>query len=443
MRESWLRSLERPRVPTTRDLLMNLHRRTFLRTAGVALALPLFDALRPSAARAAASGGVPRRMVCINTPLGLHPPFFFPENAGRDFKLSPYLEVLKDFRADFTVISGLSHPDVGPSHDSNQSFLTAAPHPERRAGFKNTISLDQFAAGYIYGQTRFPTLTLSCEGSGLSWTKSGAPVPTEDWPSNVFAKLFLEGRPDEVKAQARRLADGQSVLDAVREQARKMKQDLGALDREKLDEYFTSVRELEQRLAQAAAWSKKPKPKVNAKPPVNIQNSADLIGKTRLWFDLIHLALQTDSSRLFTLELLGTSNVPPISGVNQGHHDLSHHGQDRAKIAQLKILELEKLKCLRDFLTQLRTTKEDGESLLDRTMVFFSSNLGDAGKHSVKNMPVLLAGGGFRHGQHLAFDENDHPPLCNLYISMLQRMGIAAETFGSGNATLAGLEMRD
>ncbi|MGP0067715.1 MAG: DUF1552 domain-containing protein [Isosphaeraceae bacterium] len=421
---------------------MKIHRRTFLRAAGVAVALPLFDAMRPVAAGVAAPGGVPRRIVCINTPLGLHPAFFFPKKAGPDYEMSPYLEVLKDLRDDFTVISGLSHPDVGPSHDSNQSFLTAAPHPERRAGFKNTISLDQFAAEQMYGQTRFATLTLSCEGSGLSWTRSGAPVPTEDWPSRVFAKLFLEGRPEEVKAQARRLADGQSVLDAVRDQARKMGRELGDSDRDKLDEYFTSVRELEQRLVQAAAWSKKPKPKVKVKPPVDIQNGADLIGKTRLWFDLIHLALETDSSRLVTLELLGTSNVPPIPGVNQGHHDLSHHGQDPAKIAQLKILELEKLKSLRDFLAQLRATKENGETVLDRTMVFFSSNLGDASKHSVKNLPVLLAGGGFRHGQHLAFDENNHPPLCNLYVSMLQRMGIAADQFGSGNATLTGLEMR-
>ncbi len=323
---------------------------------------------------------------------------------------------------------------------ANQSFLTAAPHPERRAGFKNSISLDQLASESLYGQTRFPTLTLSCEGSGLSWTRSGAPVPTENWPSSVFAKLFLEGRPDEVKAQARRLADGQSILDSLRDQARAMKQVLGAGDREKLDEYFTSVRELEGRLAQAAAWSKKPKPRVDAKPPANIQNSADLVGKSRLWFDLIHLALQTDSSRLVTLQLLGTSNVPPIPGVSQGHHDLSHHGQDPAKIAQLKILELAKLKTLRDFLARLRDTKEEGESLLDRTMVFFSSNLGDAGKHSVKNMPVLLAGGGFRHGQHLAFDENDHPPLCNLYVSMLQRMGIEADRFASSTGTMRGLE---
>jgi hypothetical protein len=420
---------------------MKLHRRTFLRAAGVSMALPLFDALVPSQARAAVAQRIPRRMVCINTPLGVHPPYFFPTTAGRDYELSPYLEVLKDLRDDFTVISGLSHPDVGPSHDSNQTFLTAAPHPERRAGFKNSISLDQFAAEHIYGQTRFPTLTLSCEGTGLSWTRSGAPVPADCWPSGVFARLFLEGRPDEVEAQARRLADGQSVLDAVRDQARKVESDLGAGDREKLDEYFTSVRELEQRLAQAEAWSQKPKPKVDAKPLVDVRNSTDLLGQTRLWFELIHLALQTDSSRLITLQLLGTSGVPPIPGVSQGHHDLTHHGQDPAKIAQLKILELEKMAVLRDFLNRLRETKEEGESLLDRTMVFFSSNLGDAGKHSVKNMPVLLAGGGFRHGQHLAFDEDKHPPLCNLFVSLLQRMEIEADKFGSSTGTLTGLEM--
>jgi hypothetical protein len=418
---------------------MKLHRRHFLRAAGVSMALPCLDAWAAGETRNS-KHQTPRRMVCINTPLGLHPAYFFPEQVGRDYTLSPYLEVVQEFRDDFTVISGLSHPDVGPSHDSNQSFLTAAPHPERRAGFRNSISLDQFAAEHLQGKTRYASLSLTCEGQTLSWTRSGAPVPADSWPTSVFTRLFLEGRPDEVQAQARRLEDGQSVLDVVRDQSARLQRKLGVNDREKLDEYFTSVRELEQRLALAEAWSRKPKPKVDVKPPENVRNSADLVGKTRVWFDLIHLALQTDSTRLVTLQLLGTSAVPPIPGVSQGHHDLSHHGRDPAKIAQLKALELAKMKTLRDFLAQLKQTREEGESLLDRTIVFFSSNLGDASKHSVKNMPVLLAGGGFRHGQHLWFDEANHPPLCNLFVSMLQRSGIEADKFASSTGTLTGLE---
>jgi hypothetical protein len=169
-------------------------------------------------------------------------------------------------------------------------------------------------------------------------------------------------------------------------------------------------------------------------------NSTDLVGKTRVWFDLIHLALQTDSTRLITLQLLGTSGVPPIPGVSQGHHDLSHHGQDPAKIAQLKTLEIAKLNTLRDFFAQLKQTREEDASLLDRTMVFFSSNLGNAAGHSVKNMPVLFAGGGFKHGQHLAFDEQNHPPLSNLFVTMLQRIGVETDHFGSSTGTLRGLE---
>jgi hypothetical protein len=379
-------------------------------------------------------------MVCICTPLGLHPPYFFPEKTGKDYQLTPYLDVLKDYRNDFTVISGLAHPDVGPSHDSIYSFLTAAPHPELRAGFRNTISLDQFAANHIGGETRLASLPLSCEGFSLSWTRSGAIVPSDAWPSSVFARLFLAGRPEEVAAQARRLRDGQSILDAVGDQARKMKSGLGAGDRDKLDEYFSSVRELEQRLATAEKWSKRPKPKVNAKPPQNVTSPADLVGRARVWFDLIHLALQTDSTRLVTLLLLGTSLVPPIHGVNLGHHDLSHHGKDPSKIEQLKKVELEELATLRDFLKKLKDTKEEGVSLLDRTMVFFSSNLGNASTHATRNLPVLLAGGGFRHGQHLAFDPGKAPPLSNLYVTMLQRLGIETDRFGSSTGTLRGLE---
>lgn len=413
---------------------MTHSRRHFLRATGVSLALPWFASAVPTVKP-------PRRMVCICTPLGLHPQAFFPETPGKNYKATPYLDVLKDLRNDFTVLSGLAHPEVGHSHDSIYSFLTAAPHPELRAGFRNSISLDQFAAERIGGETRFPSLALSCEGFSLSWTRSGALVPSDCWPSSVFARLFLEGRPDEVEAQARRLRDGRSVLDTVRDQAKQMQTGLGGGDREKLDEYFTSVRELEQRLARAEEWSKKPKPKVDAKPPQNIANSADVVGKARLMFDLIHLAVQTDSTRLITLLLLGTSLVPPVQGVSQGHHDLSHHGQDPSKIEQLKKVELEKMKTFRDFLKKLKETKEDGASLLDRTTVFFSSNLGNASNHSCKNLPILLAGGDFKHGQHLAFDANKPPPLSNLYVSMLQRMGIEADRFGSSTGTLTGLEV--
>jgi hypothetical protein len=418
-----------------------ISRRKFLRGMGVTLALPILESLQP---RSYASGNGPgiRRMISICTPLGVHAPYFFPEQKGADYALSPYLEPLKELRNDFTIISGLSHPDVGSSHDSIYSFLTAAPHPEIRAGFRNRISLDQFAAEHIGGLTRIPSLSLSAEGFGLSWTRSGALVPPDLSPAAVFARMFMEGRPDEVQVQTQRLRNGQSILDTVREQAKQMQPSLGSRDREKVDEYFTSVRELEQRMVTAEQWAKKPKPVVEAKQPQNNMNSADLLGKTRLMFDLTHLAIQTDSTRLITMLLLGTSNVPPIPGVTMGHHDLSHHGQDPKKIEQLRTLETEKMKLVHDLLIKLKNTNEQGESLLDRTMVFFSSNLGNASNHSTKNLPVLFAGGGFKHGQHLAFDTQEVMPLSNLYLSMLQRMGIEADKFGSSTGSLRGLEVK-
>jgi hypothetical protein len=237
------------------------------------------------------------------------------------------------------------------------------------------------------------------------------------------------------------LQDGQSILDTVGDQAKTIHSALGTPDREKLDEYFTSVRELEKRMAKSEEWSRKPKPKVDAKQPQNNSNPADLVGKTNLMYDLIHLAIQTDSTRLITLLLLGTSLVPPIQGVSLGHHDLSHHGQDPSKISQLKTVELEKMKSLHGLLKKLKETKEEGVSLLDRTMVFFSSNLGNAATHATRNLPVLLAGGGFKHGQHLSFDPKNPPPLSNLYLSMLQRLGVPLDKFGSSKSTLTGLEL--
>ncbi|MES2466433.1 MAG: DUF1552 domain-containing protein [Verrucomicrobiota bacterium] len=417
---------------------MKIHRRHFLRATGVSLALPWLEAF---AAPGSDSGA--RRMVCICAPLGLHPEFFFPKKTGRDYELSPHLGIIKDFRDRFTVISGLEHAGMNSSfgHQASASFLTGIPGAGR-PGFRNAISLDQFAASHIGARTRFPSLALAGNGSGgLSWTRTGALIPSDDSPSRVFARLFLEGTPAQKREQMAHLEDGRSILDDVREQANSLSSGLGREDRNKLDEYLTSIRELEQQMDSDRDWASKPKSKVDVPPPVDIPNPADLIGRTRLLFDLTHLALQTDSTRLITIMLAGSTAAPPIAGVNLGHHDLSHHGKDPGKLAQLKIVEVEAMKTVRDLLAKLSKSQEGDANLLDRTTVFLGSNLGDASSHSTRNLPVLLAGGGFKHGQHLHFDPQDPPPLCNLYVSMLQRLGIESDHFGSSTGTLSGLAM--
>lgn len=421
---------------------MRPDRRLFLRATGVSIALPCFQGLtraqdgQPSTS----SSQRTKRMVCICTPLGLHPDNFIPVETGREYKPSPYLETIQDFRDDYTVISGLCHAGVSPGfgHQATATFLTGVPGAGR-PGFRNGISLDQFAAETMGDQTRFRSLTLSGGGVGLSWTRTGAQVPARNSPSEVFAMMFLSGRPEEVQAQVRRLRDNRSILDDVREQASSLRTTLGKEDREKLDEYESSVRQLERQLVTEEAWSQRPKPTVDVDPPKDISNKADIIGRTRLMFELTHLALQTDSTRLITIMLNGSTNAPPIPGVSLGHHDLSHHGQDPSKLAQLKIVETETMKTVRDLLGKLKATSEGDGSLLDETIVFLGSNLGNASSHSVRNLPVLLAGGGFRHGSHLAFDPQDPPPLCNLYVNMLQQLGLEVDRFGPSTGTLDGL----
>jgi hypothetical protein len=422
---------------------MNIRRRTFLRSTGISLALPGLN-LFADGSEDSLSTMAPRRMICICAPLGLHPDNFFPTQSGKDYALSPYLDILKDYRDEFTVISGLAHAGMGSSfaHQASASFLTGAPGAGR-PGFRNTISLDQFAADHVGTQTRFPSLALSGEGSGgLSWTRTGALIAADNSPSRVFTRLFLEGKAEDMNEKIRSLEDGRSILDDVSDQANSLRSNLGSEDRGKLDEYLTSLRELEQRMVKDESWARKPKPKVQVEPPKDIPNAADLIGRTRLLFDLSHLAIQTDSTRLITIMLAGSSFAPPIQGVSRGHHDLSHHGKDPSKLEQLKIVELETMKTVRDLLNKLKQSQEEGNSLLDRTTVFLGSNLGDGSSHSTKNLPVLVAGGGFQHGQHLAFDANNPPPLCNLYVNMLQRLGIEVDKFGTSTGTLTGLELR-
>ena len=420
-------------------MISRIPRRTFLRGAGVTLALPLLEAMAGSRAEAAEGAGAPRRMICINTTLGLHTPNLFPAKGGADYELTPYLEPIQAYRSDLTVFSGLSHPQVDGGHASELCYLTAAPHPTAD-NFKNTISLDQYAVEKLVPDTRFGSLVLASSHTGISFTRSGVQIPAERSPSRVFRSMFVDGTPNEINTQVQRLKQGQSIMDNVQQEAREFQKGLGTHDRQKLDEYFTSVREVEQRMIRAQDWARRPKPKVDVKPPVDINSTAEVVGRVRLMLDIMHLALQTDSTRFITFALNGLNAVPVIRGVTQDWHNLSHHGQDPAKLAELKVIELQQMALFGELLGKLKGTREGGGTLLDRTIVLFGSNLGNASSHDTRNLPILVAGGGFRHGQHLAFDPQKNPPLCNLYVQCLRRLGAEVDAFGSSAGTMPGFE---
>jgi hypothetical protein len=421
-----------------------ISRRTLLRGMGVSLSLPLLNVMAPATASAQAAG-VPRRMFGICNNLGLLPGDFFPADAGPDYTPSPYLKILQDYRKDFTVLSGVSHPNVDGGHPSDISFLTAAPHPAS-SSFRNTISLDQYIAERIGNQTRFPSLTLAVNtgARSLSWTGNGVAIPPEQSAASVFRQMFIQGTPKEVEAKIAELDTGRSILDAVADQVRDLESNVGARDRARLDQYFTSVRDLENRLQASKGWERKPKPVVKEPEPQDPASPAQYMAKVAAMYRLVRLAFETDSTRSVTLMLDSVSTpVVEISGatLSDGYHNLSHHGKSEAKLAQLRIIDSWHMRLLADLFKGLKGVQEDGETLLDRTMLLYGSNLGDANAHSTINMPTLFAGGGFRHSGHLAFDRSQNYPLPNLFVSMLQRMGIEVDKFASSTGTLSGLEM--
>ena len=409
-----------------------LSRRTFLRAAGATIALPMLDAMLPRFARADEAVKIPRRMVAIETNMGIMPQFFFPEKAGADYALSPYLEKLAAHRGNMTVLSGVSHPGVTGAHAAERCFLTATPHPER-GGFRNGISLDQLAAEQIGNQTRFPSLVLAMSNEGgptLSYTRSGAPIAPDKSPRKLFQKLFVQGSEKEVEANVEALRQGRSLLDFVGEQSSRLNRTLSKSDQQRMDQYFTSVRELEQRLHSAEAWEYKPKPVVKATMPEELDDAKEFVKRTRMTLDVVKLAIENDSSRLITL-FIDTTVI----------HNITHHGNRPDVVTELRNHEEAQFGALNGFLTALGEAKEQNETLLDRTMVLYGTPMGSANSHSNVNLPVLLAGGGFKHGQHLAFDKENNYPLANLYVSMLQRLGIETDKFSSGTTTMRGLEL--
>ncbi|CAN5452395.1 DUF1552 domain-containing protein [soil metagenome] len=423
-----------------------LSRRHFLKGASVALALPYLDVMQPAFA-APKANETPRRFLGICNNLGLVPDYFFPKGSGRDYVASPYLEHLKAHRDRFTVFSGVSHPDVDGGHPADICFLTAAPHPSS-GGFRNTISLDQYLAERIGTLTRFPSMTLGVNIRGgvrsLSWTGSGVLIPCEEKPSLVFKQMFMQGTKAQVDEQMKKLDGGRSILDAVAGQTKDLQKDLPSRDKQRLDQYFTSVRDLESRLKAAREWELKPKPKTIHAAPQDPASPKDYMEKVKLMYAMARLAFESDSTRSVTL-MLDSVNSPvielPETKLSDAYHNLSHHGKSPAKLAQLKAIDENHMTLLAGLFNDLKAVKEGNDTLLDRTMILYGSNLGNASTHVTTNLPVLFAGGGFKHGQHLAFDTARNYPLPNLFVNILQRMGLEESRFASSTGTMRGLEV--
>lgn len=380
----------------------------------------------------------PKRFVAMTLTLGLHGPNLVPEGEGRDYRPSRYLEKLQDLRDSLTVVSGSSHPGVNGGHRAEASLLTAAPQGGGRA--RNTISMDQLLAKHFGDQTRFPSLVLSADGSNSpSYTENGSMIPAQSSPARLFMQLFVDDSPAERAHQARRIVEGRSIMDLVADDARSLQRNLGHSDKDRLDAYFTSVRDLEKRMAEYEKWARLPKPKVDVPKPIDVSDPNDIIARQKTMHDVIRLALKTDSSRFITFHTGGGGGVVPLEGIDEGYHTLSHHGMDEEKLEQLAIVEMAILNQWGDFLRDLQSTDDGDSNLLENTSVLLTSNLGNASNHSNRNMPVLLAGGGFKHAGHLAFDQSNNYPLPNLFVSVLQQCGLEVDQFATGTSTMTGL----
>lgn len=425
----------------------SIARRTFLRGLGVTLALPLLECMTPVFARAAATPP-PRRMLLISNNLGVLPKLFFPAGGGRDYELSPYLSTLAEFRDQFTVCSGLSHPGVVGGHSTENCFLTAARGPTK-SGFRNQISLDQFAAEKLGQLTRFPTLNLGVNidkaNRSLSWTRDGVLLPAEDSAPGLFQKMFVQGDPTAVARQLHRLEERGSILDTLLDDTKRFGRRLGRDDQTRLDQYFTSIREVEERLQTAREWELRPKPSTTQAPPEDVQDKKLFFEKYELMLSMAQLALESDSTRIVTLMVDAFATpvfkLHPDQSTTDGYHNLSHHGQAAEKVKQLEDADHQQMALLQTLLKNLAGRNDGGQSLLDRTMILYGSNMGDANTHDNTNLPILLAGGGFRHGQHLVFKRDDNTPLSNLFVTMLQQLGVETDAFGSSTGKLTDLEV--
>ncbi len=418
-------------------MLARTSRRQFLRATGMVLALPLLESfpIGQASQRALLSSGKAKRLVCIGANLGLHSPSFYPKESGRDYRVTPLLRPLMPHKEDFTLFSGLDHR-ANNGHKNWDNFLCG-----KRVG---DISLDQIAAEEIGAETRIGSLQLSA-GRGsfrqkMVYNKQGVPLPMTERPSVVYQTLF--GLPNDVERTEYLIKSGRSSLDKVTGEAKHLQSVVSSSDRSKLDEYFDSVRDLERRMERQLRGLREPRPRVAYQlpefdpiaPTLMLENQA-------LMYDLMALVLETDSTRVITMFLPGLGEVFTINGdvLSAGYHALSHHGNNAGMIADLIKVESEHMRLLSGFIDQLKTKFDaNGEPLLESTLVLWGAGMGDASRHSNANLPIFLAGGGLKHGSHVAINRNqlDAPLLGDLYITMLQQMGIDCDSFSNANRNM-------
>jgi hypothetical protein len=422
--------------PPHLDLRTPLDRRHFLRTGAVCLSLPALEAMLPRRARGS-TPEQPKRLLLIGRNLGFHAPFLFPETPGLSYETTRYLRHLEEHRGKFTLFSGISH--LRYSHHTSEPGLFTGVDWDRikdpAKWMRNSVSLDQFAAEHIGRETRYRNLVMGLPVRDFSWTNKGVPVPAERSQTAVFKQLFISGSPDEVAAEMHRLSTGRSILDRVNAQAKRLSKSLGQEDKDRIELMFSSVREAEQALVRNEAWLNRTKPPVDYIAPKNDPPGQMMRQRLQLWFDITKLALQTDSTRVILLAI-GEFGKPAIEGIALAHHDASHHGKDETKIEQLALIEETELELFGQFLSSMQQVKEGGQSLLDHTVVLNASNLGNASAHTCENLPIIVAGGGFNHQGHVLKDRRDNTPLSNLFVRLLNHLGIDAPAFGSSSGTV-------
>jgi hypothetical protein len=412
-----------------------LTRRNFLRAGGVAIALPMMESFTPLA-RAAEGKKSVKRMVCLSNNYGIYQKAFFPTEAGRGYELPPTLRPLEKHRKDFSVFSNLDHGLTG-GHACVPTFLNGI-RPDMASSFpEGNISMDQRAAEFVGAATRYSSMTLKVkESNQTSFTRTGVQVPAIDVTA-MYRKLFLEESAEAKKQERLRLQRHGSILDTVLERAKAVNRELGKQDQEKFAEYLDSVRGLEKKIDQQQPWLDQAKPKTEMAEPRPSQQTAD---EMKIMMELMALAIETDSTRVMTLSS-GFANGD--FGLQGGYHGFSHHGELPEKTEALKLIEGNQIAQMA-YLIELLKGKEDtinGGTLFDHTMILFGCGMA-TGTHSCKNMPLVLAGGGFKLGDHRAMPEGktERVKACNLLLSMLQNFGLEVDQFGTSTGTLTGLE---